>query len=282
MRTKEQKELLPLSRALLTIFLSTVLVSGSATLFWLYTLHTQHSRAHNEAFIMKDIMQTGPSAGSLPGDYLMRLLRLSPKQPVNLYRFDLNRAKKRLLTSPFIQDVKLTQVHPHTLKINYKFRAPFVQLMGGSKAALLDKEGVLLPPMAFIDTKKLPELDLGKGPETKKISWGRVVTNPKFALASQLFEKIHTDPALQGLQILRLDLSQADAECCGTRQIVLTLKKGEETQMLRLDPEQLDLGFKEYTLLQTVKVEWTPEEQELPILAIDLRIPSIAYLKRLK
>jgi hypothetical protein len=282
MRTKEKKELLPLSRSLLTIFLSTVLISGSATLFWLYTLHAQHSRAHNEAFIMKEIMQTGPSAGFLPSDYLMRLLRLSPKQPVNLYRFDLNRAKKRLLTSPFIQDVTLTRVHPHTLKMNYKFRAPFVQLTGGSKEAILDKEGILLPPLAFIDTKKLPELDLGKDSETKKIAWGKPLANQKFALASQLFEKISKDPTLQGLQILRLDLSQADAECCGTRQIVLTLKKGEETHVLRLDPEQLDLGFKEYALLQTAKVEWTPEEQELPLLTIDLRVPSVAYLKRLK
>jgi len=282
MRIKEERELLPLSRALLTIFLSTVLVSGSATLFWLYTLHAQHSRAHNEAFMMEQIMQTGPSSGSLPGTYLMSLLKLSPQRPVNLYQFDLNRAKKRLLTSPFIQDVNLTRVHPHTLKINYKFRAPFVQLMGGSKEALLDREGVLLPPLAFINTKELPELDLGQSPESKKIGWGKPLANQKFALSSQLFEKISNDPALQGLQILRLDLSQADAESCGTRQIVLTLKKGDETHTLRLDPEQLDLGFKEYALLQTAKVEWTPEEQALPILTIDLRIPSVAYLKRLK
>lgn len=279
MRVKEKRELWPLSRALLTIFLSTVLISGSATLFWLYTLHAQHSRAHNEAFMLEEIMQAGPHAGALPGAYLVELLQLSPNRPVNLYQLDLKKAKERLLASPFIQDVTLTRVHPHTLKINYKFRAPFVRL-SGHQGALLDKEGVLLPPLTFLDTKELPELVLRNGSEAKRIAWGKPLANQKFNLVLQLFERIGNDPTLQGLQVLSLDLSNADADSCGVRQIALSLKKGGETHVLRLDPEQLDLGFKEYALLQTTQVEWKPEEQALPVMTIDLRIPSVAYLKR--
>ena len=63
------KEQLPLSTALIWIFLSTCLISGTATLAWLYYVHLGRLRVQDDQYLIKAIVQTGPQREALRTAY---------------------------------------------------------------------------------------------------------------------------------------------------------------------------------------------------------------------
>lgn len=261
---------IPLNKALLYIFLSTLLVSGSGFMGWLYFLHLKQLRVQDERYRIVAVVQTCKHKEPLKTGYLAELMDLSVDKPSHLYRFDLKRAHEKLMASPLIKSANIRKMHPHSIAVDYVMREPVV-CMGDIVNAALDDEGVLIPLAQFYSPRKLPIVNLGSS--TKGIHWGQKMDQDKVALALQILE------ITKGLgeEVKQIDVSQAFTDSYGQRQIVLLLQKSpEKSVLLRLSTTEYQLNIGEYIVL---RAHLERENKPYPW-SIDLRIPQLAFLRR--
>lgn len=253
--------MLPLSRALLYIFLSAVAVSGSTTLGWLYYVHLNYARAHDERFLVTAIVQTGPQAKQLPTAYLAELLDVSIDSPSNLYTFDCREARKKLLKSPHILSAAVKRLRPNAIYVDYHARVPKAYL-GNFDNVLIDRDGVPFPASPYFTPKRLPELMIGD----EAVVWGKVISSKQMRLALALLclleqEKIYPS---------KIDVSAAYHESMGRAEVVLEFDRGP-VSLLRWRPldfiEQV-ADFK--LLLQTLN----PYQRVI----VDMRVSQLAFI----
>lgn len=248
-------ERIPLSKAFLIIFLSTLFVSGPAAIgVWTYQ-HLKSLRESNEKYRIVAIVQPGP----LKTEYFAELLELSVDKPKNLYKFNLIDAQKKLLASPLIKNVALKKVIPGTLMIDYQVRRP-IAFIGDYSNTAMDDEGVLIPFKPFFTPKKLPEIILGVSKECK---WGCPLTSEHKNMVLALLQELP--------HALRIDVSNYNHPSYGQRQIVIVVQQGSKKQILRLNPKDYKHQLKNYHLMTDFLAE-KPDN-----LIIDLRIPNLAY-----
>ena len=95
---------MPFSRSLIWILVSTLLISGSAFMGWLYFLHVKERRLHDDQYRIVAIIQSTPQADALKTLYLAELLGLSLDRPINLYQFNAKEAAQTLLSHPLIKN----------------------------------------------------------------------------------------------------------------------------------------------------------------------------------
>jgi hypothetical protein len=278
----------PLSKALLVIFLSTLMVSGSATVGWLYYLHFIGSRSEVEDYNIQAIIQTGPERESLKSVYLAELLGLSVDRPVNLYRFDTNSAEESLVRSPVIKTAKVSVQLPGTVYVDYTVRTPIAYVYDYENAAI-DSEGVVFPLSPFFTPKKLTNIYLGTQEE---ISWGAELKNEGVVLSLSLLKIFSQDRYKEAFDVKRIDVSNAFSESYGQRQIVLILEdrlsesQNGNSRILRMSTRSYERELDNYLVLQDYlleKEEADKGEEELgqsPPMIVDLRIPRLAFLKK--
>jgi cell division septal protein FtsQ len=271
------KEQMPLSTSLIWIFLSTCLISGTATLAWLYYVYLGKLRIHDDQYLIKAIVQTGPQREALRTAYLEELLNLSADQPTNLYALDPKVAVQCLLASPVIKQARANRLPPDTLLIDYTVRQPVAILLDYTNTAI-DTEGMPFPILPFFTPKKLPEIYLGLPqlaslPDGKQeLPWSTPLSSKEASLALKLITLLSAPAYRDHFPLMRVDASQAYAESYGQRQIVVILEN--PYRVLRLGTEDYLQALGNYLELKT---KLLPEDS-----LIDLRIPRLAYISRTK
>jgi len=290
---------IPMTKALLWIFLSTLVVSGSATLGWLYYLHVIHERASDEDYTIKAIVQSGPEGQQLPTEYLAEVLGVSANYPQNLYAYDLVEGKKALLRSPLIKSAILKRARPDALYVEYTVCQPVARL-GDYYNIAIDEEGSLFPYKPFFDDRPLPELFLGLTAfgTAEGGSWNEPITGERYQLACVILKTLRSQKHFEGMAIERVDVSKAFAGSCGQREIVVQVEDVQEKfirgepvkcympKTLRLTAEGWRDELKNYKVLRSYlcakeldeKVEVNRSQVTLPITVVDMRLPQLAFL----
>lgn len=278
---------MPVNRAILWILVSTLLISGSAFMSWLYYLHVRERRLHDDQYRIVALIQSTPQADSLKSVYLAELLDLSLDRPINLYQFNAQEAAQSLLNHPLIKAVTIKKILPGSLYIYYEMRTPFAYV-GDLANTAIDEEGYLFPFRPFFTPKHLPKLYLGL--EREECKWGSYVKDLAsvqlaFDLLYQFRRQLHEDQ----FYLKQLDVAQSQADSYGQRQIVMVLEKARQNQVqlshhplifLRLNCDQTEQGLANFQTLQRALSEQkedceTNEENTI----VDLRIPHLAFIK---
>lgn len=279
------------------------MISGSAAIGVSYYKLLKQRKFQDKHYEITAIVQTGPEREQLKTVYLAELLDLSVDKPINIYAFDVKRAKEKLLANPLIKEVEVKKVLPRTLYINYSIRKPIAYL-GDYANTALDDEMVLLPFKPFFSPKKIPILTFGADAidaGNEGSSWGKRIAGDKAALALDLLHRTRQLLTPYGTEIKRVDVSKALVKSFGQRQVVLTLEErfsgGEAKQaqalicpvILRLDPNHFDRSLRRYLLVKdeiikkVLQKASVGKQQKMVVfspIVIDLRIPDLALLSQ--
>ncbi len=264
----------PISRAILWILLSTLCISGTALMGWLYYLHARQLKLRDEQYNIVAIVQNNTQPDSLKTVYLAELLNLSLDRPLNLHEFDTDEAELKLLKDPLIKRATIKKIFPGTLYIDYMMRLPFF-LVGDFTNTAIDEEGFLFPFQPFYTPKNIPRTFLGLN--QNECQWGLCLTShPSFQTATQL---IHQFKKLEEqFHLKHIDVSQANAEYFGKRQIVIVCEecgKAIPQFFLRLSTAQI-----EQELLNFLALQLFLKKDKTKNFTIDLRLEHLAFVKR--
>ncbi len=281
---------MPFSRSLIWILVSTLLISGSAFMGWLYFLHVKERRLHDDQYRIVAIIQSTPQADALKTLYLAELLGLSLDRPINLYQFNAKEAAQTLLSHPLIKNATVKKILPGTLLIHYQMRTP-VAYVGDFTNTVVDEEGYLFPFRPFFTPKRLPAIYLGLDKED--CVWGRCLQNYSslklaFVILNQ-FDQLQ----LEKFNLKLLDVTQAQADSYGQRQIVLTLEtscqeeshSAQSLTFLRLSSDRTAQDLANFHTWQAGRFEKKDEAltkvktKAREAMIIDLRIPHLAFIK---
>lgn len=277
---------MPVSRAILWILLSTLFISGSAFMGWLYYLHVRELRLHDEQYRIVALVQSTPQADALKTMYLAELLDLSLDRPVNLYQFNIREATKTLLNHPLIKEATVKKILPGTLYIDYCIRTPLA-FVGDFANTAIDEEGYLFPFRPFFTPKRLPTIYLGLNAE--ECQWGSCLQSLTSVQAA--FDLLRQFECLEQekFYVKQLDVTQAQADSYGKRQIVMTLEENALDKnsnefnsliILRLSQDHTEQDLVNFRSLQA---ELDEKKEKLlgkdqPII-IDFRIPHLAFIR---
>lgn len=282
---------LSVKSAVLWIFLSTILVSGSALGIISYINYKNKQRSQEAQYNIIAIVQTTPDQERLKSFYLAELLQLSIDNPTNLFAFNIQEAKKKLLLTAVIKEVYLKRQPPGTLYLDYVLRKPIAYLSDYTNT-LIDDEGVIFPFRPFFTPKKLPEIYLGL--DQKSIVLGKPVNHQKVKLALYLLQFINNHFCCNSnLQLTRIDVSNAFADSKGQRQTVVLMEERMEFKrddkihtmtipyILRISLPNYRQEFANYAVLRTKLLEKIKNGDKVgqASIVIDLRIPELALYR---
>jgi hypothetical protein len=308
MKVKKSGVILPFTHALAWIVGSTLLFSGGSYAVIKRYFKAQKRSAVDPHYALRSIIQTGPQKEALKTEYLAEILGISSDRPLNAKRFNLERAKERLLCSPLISSAELKLIEPGTLYIDYTIRQPIAWLEDYENV-VLDKEGVPFPFSPFFSPKNLPAVYFGlnafglpaEGSKRPTAKWHTPLQGEYFALALSILN-IVTDPQVADrFSVKRIDVSNAFSESYGTREIVVITEdtlvrsiNGKEVQIqlpriLRLSTKNYSqelgnyLKLREQLLEEERKIATVPEGSgaivRIKEKIIDFRIQKLAFIK---
>lgn len=280
-RLYQSQEKLPLSRALLWILLSVLLISGTAFMGRLYFLHVKERRLRDDQYRITAIVKKGAAKNPLQTAYLAELLGLSADRPMNLFLFNAHEGAQKLLASPVIKKAEIKKVVPGTLLIDYQTRNP-VAYLGNASNTLLDAEGYLFPHRPFYAAKELPVFYLGL--EGLDSSWGGSLKGRKdLDLAFGVYKNLVHVRQFQ-LELKRIDVSNAFADSIGQREIVVMLEESDPKRKgsliyLRLNAKEYEQNIANFLILRSRELMDLKRGVEKGKI-IDLRLSNLAFIKR--
>jgi len=247
------------------------------------------------------IVQTGPQKEALKTAYLAELLGLSADRPCPMERFDVEKARARLLRSPLISRAEVKRIPPNTVYVDYTVRQPIAWVANYRNAAL-DKEGVVFPFAPFFAPKNLPGLYLGA--LAHPVRWGCTLRGKELDLALDVLRAVTDLSVCDQLHVVRIDVSQAFAKSYGRRELVLTIedrmtlrREGKDVpcvipRLLRLSPKHYAQGLGNYLKLREQLFEEENKQllsgalaqSETDVLHIkaqvlDFRLSQLAFVK---
>jgi hypothetical protein len=273
----EQEKKLSFKKAFLWILFSTILISGTTSLFILYYFHFREIQLHDKRYNILSIIQTGKNKERLSTEYLAEILELSSDTNSNLFGYQIDAATKRLINSPLIKSAKVHKVKPDSLSIEYTLRTPLYCLKDYSNTGI-DADGVLIPLKPFFENYQLVEVCLGNL-EFNSL-WGEKIPAELLKPVFEISEEINHLSLLNNFEIRRIDVSRLNAPSLGDRQIILVCNeiRSGNVWYFRLResdlPQQL-LSFAIFFQSQYQKNE-TPKSK-----VIDLRLPNLAFIQDL-
>ncbi len=299
-----QQDRLSISHALMWIIFSTLAISGTAFLGKWWYFHLLNKKASDDKFSIVAIVQMNPEKESLKTEYLAELMDLSCDHPANLYRFNLNAAKQKLLQSPVIKTARLKKIKPGTLYVEYSLRQPYAYLSDYKNVAI-DREGYIFPMIPFFTPKKLPEIYLGLPEFENSVdergrpggNWGVPLDCPHKDLAFKILKDLASYQEM--FRVQKIDVSDAFADSYGQRQIVLFIEEQIELEnqgksllyvlprILRLNPSNYHESISRYIRLSKylqkngIRKENDPSDsliKKKPLI-IDLRLSQLAFIK---
>ncbi len=280
------------------ILLSVFLFTGLPALGLLYFHYVKVQRANDPKYQIVALVQTCSQKEPLKTAYLAELLNLSIDQPMNLFRFNSNEAKRTLLSCPLIKDARVKKISPGTVYVDYELRDP-IAILGEWTNAAIDDHGVVFPVKPFFTPKKLPELILGFK-QTEVFLWGKTIDSRRVDLAIALIKIVNKSCCDPYRSLAKVDVSKAYARSYGQREIIvifdtLAEKEIEGKQVLIQHPHVLRLSTHDYSqeLANYLVLARALREEEMKLNAdnsqtvikheptiIDLRIPHLAFIKR--
>ncbi|ADI38735.1 putative cell division protein FtsQ [Waddlia chondrophila 2032/99] len=243
----------PFKRALATVALITLFVSGGSGLAMLYFMHIKESQRADPAFSLRYLDQKG----ELPSHYVEEILGLSSDKPINIYEFNALDEKRKLLSHPLIKSAEVKKQIPDTCQVVYELHEPIALLSDWENAAI-DRDGRLIPFHPFYQMEGLPSIIIG---EIENPKWGNKLRLPRVHLAIRILKSI----PLQDLEAL--DVSRVDLPSFGQKEIVMTLNDS----ILRLNPDNWKKGWRYFLEIQPLL---NPGGKTV----VDLRIPKIALV----
>jgi hypothetical protein len=223
-------------------------------------------RMQDPAYNIVAIVQSNHDPEPLKTGFLAELLNLSVDRPSNLYRFDLEEGRKKLLSFPSIKIATMKKIPPGILFIEYSLRKP-AAFLGDVSNTVLDVEHYAFPSHPFFSPKKLPLILIG--PTEENIVWGELVTDPKLTLAFEILEAIN-DLNLGEDDLIKIDVSNVDAISLGMRKIVVSFLNLD----VLLDPRGFKEGLSRYKALRN-KHHLIQKDH---VSMIDLRLPNLGYI----
>jgi len=269
---------IPLSKALIWIFGSALVVNGVA-FYLFYPTFFQKERRDPKAFITA-IVQTGPESQALNTDYLAELLELSVDAPTPMKAFNVKSATQKLLDSPVIQEASVQLVSPGIVYVDYTMRHP-VALLSDYENVAIDATGTLFPFTPFYSPKNLPEIYLGL---EEFPGWNMPLEGEKIALVFELLDIIEAPVVCDLFNIKSIDVSNLFDPSIGKREVVLLAEDHLDQYLypryLRLSSKNYRQELANYLKLREALVEKERSQKatEIPTKIIDLRIPHLAFI----
>lgn len=276
-----------LYKALFTILISTLLISGSSAIGLLYYQQIREKQRHDPAYNIVAIVQSTTDAEALKTSYLAELLNLSVDYPTNLYDFSVTDARELLLKSPVIDDARVSKIFPGTIHVNYTLRHPIAFLADRTNTAL-DSKGVTFQFKPFFTPKNLPKIYLGVSLDELKASQQK---NERLELALNLLDLAMTYYCDGGLVLSQIDVSDAWALSAGQRQIILIFEERiarvisgkpfmhSQIHVLRLPTINYHEQLANYLQLRSyLNLSNKTRFSESKALIIDLRLSELAFI----
>ncbi len=257
--------IIPLNRAWLWILLSTLMISGSALMGFLYYLHVNEMRINDSRNrIIALIQQCDQKESSLKTAFLAQLLDLSTDKPTNLYQYNIAQNEKKLIKCPLIKTAAIRKVPPNSLYVQYQSRVPIAYL-GDYTNTAMDGEGYLFPLRPFFIPKRLPLIYFGI-----ERCWGQTIANDdRFILAMEILKQLEAMTS-ESLYVNKIDVSDAFSESDGNRQIVVALSSNQgKIYLLRLNSTRYREGLHNFRLM-------IGRLQQSAV--VDLRISKLAFV----
>lgn len=254
--------MLPLARSLLYIFLSTVVISGSATLGWLYWEQLKHERTEDDRYQITAVVQTGAYPKQLSSNCLAEWMNLSKDEIKNLFLFNCQQAAESLVHTPHIMEAKVLRLPPNAVYVRYLARQPFAR-WGDWENTYVDQEGVAFPALPFYTPKKVPTIITG----SDSMNWGVASSTKKMELALSLIELCKD----LEWELEAVDVSKAFDVSWGRAEIVITLHH-EEMIYLRLRPHEIKKQLEDFSLF--IKNPLFAKEKKKPVV-VDLRLLNV-------
>jgi hypothetical protein len=275
--------------------------------YGLWNRWRQH-RLHDERYLIRAIIQTGPVPEALKTSYLAEILGVSCDRPQNLYAFDLDQKARDLCASSLISYAKIKRMSPDTLYVDYTMRTPVAKIADYENIGI-DREGYLFPLIPFFSPRQLPEIYLGLPPfEAEEDAQGRrggrfnvALQNKHVRLAFEVLQTLQDASWKEGLRVMRIDVSNAFSTNYGQREIVLFTEEevvltDTKREITCFFPKILRLSSKEYiqqlsnflslqkNMLDDYRRQMAKEcckESEIHFQQriIDLRIPQLAFVQ---
>ncbi len=290
---KKKSVYLPLTHALAYILASTFLFSGGTYAVMKNYLKNQQKIINDPKYALVSIVQTGPQKEALKTEYLAELLGASTDRPYHAKRFNQERAKMRLQSSPLISKADVKVIKPGTLYVDYTVRQP-VAFLEDYKNVSIDKEGYPFPFAPFFSPKNLPSVYLGLGPfgtssddpERPTANWGIPLDGKYAELCLDILAIVSDSKVADLFSVKRIDVSNAFAESFGTREIVIITEdvlfkkiKGKDVQICL--PRILRLSTKNYAqeLGNYLKLRQQLLEEESKRIALPENLESVIRFK---
>jgi hypothetical protein len=289
------KRLIPLRKALMWIFLSVIIISGSSYAGFLYYRNLRDAQKRDPSFNIVAIAQGTLEPLRLSTTCLAELLDLSIDRPKNFFSFNTKEAEEKLIQVPVIRYASVKKIPPGIVHVDYDLRKPIALLADYGNTAL-DVEKVSFPVKPFFTPKKLPEIYLGlsEGEMEEGPRWGKELTGRKIDLAVFLLDLLSKNYAHSWINISSIDVSKAFSPSCGERQIVVVLEEFSEKKntpslqlksfrrILRLGTENYEEQLENY---QTLQRHLSAENHdrglsggEKDVSVIDLRLSNLAFI----
>lgn len=258
---------LPLWNALLRIFLTTLLLSGTSYIGWWMWEHHLEKRLTDPRYELQALRVLASPEDHLPSSLLAHWLDLSPH--ANLYSYDCHALATQLFRQPLIAHAVVQRDPPHRLLVEYSLRKPIARLAEVPQVGL-DEEGILIPLIGKWIEAPLPSIFIGLPPSSLP-PWEQPSPLAPRKEGARLLKLIQTTSL--GEHLLRIDSSAIDAPSKGRRQLLLILEESWGVTLIRLMPETIKDGIKRYLALRSLLEEMgTPQ-------VVDLRLDQLAYLQ---
>ncbi len=252
------------------IFYSVLIISGAASLFWFAYINIQQKRLKDTLYTITKVVQTSQVKEALPTVYLAECMNLSSNMPTNIDTFDTADSQQQLLQSPAISSATVKRIFPDTIHVDYTTYEPIAYIADFYNAAI-DAHKILFPIKPFFSPKRLPEIYLNIDALT--LSWNDAINHDALDLAINLLQ--YLSPLQHLFNIQTIDVSNAYANSCGRREIIITLNNPASTHILRLNSQHYQQALSNYLALRNNLPDSSPS------LVIDLRLPQLAYLSPL-
>ena len=163
--------------------------------------------------------------------YLTELLDLSYDKKVYKESFDLEEGKKKLLSSPLIEEADLYFLKGGILEVSYKHVTPFALLSDFNNAGI-DSFGKIFPLRPFLLPKGLVKIFLG----IENLQNSRQINDYKekerWDFALKMLKEIY--PLKISGDIVFLDVSKVQEKSLGKNEVLLTIQYPRRRDILRL------------------------------------------------
>lgn len=217
------------------------------------------------------ISQLSLQKEALSSLYLTELLGLSFDKKTYKEDFDVEKAEKKLLASPLIEEATIVFKEDHHVEVSYKHVTPIARLVDYNNYGV-DKEGKIFPIKPFLSPKGLPKIYLGISSVEGKMNLEEYKEKERWHFARECLLELYS-LRLDG-KVVYIDVSKLEEESLGKNEIVVCIKYLKRKDFLRLSKRNYLNEVANYIIL------CDKLKEESGVRMIDFRFDSCAFIER--